>query len=621
MSNEQQHSLYERAIRYLKQSTLHIVSFTALVIVHNAVANPGSLQMPVILFLSVMALIFTASLQVNYFNKAMSIHSYHSATLAESTNKSSKRLALFNTLRLACMYGSNIILTSFSAAYVLFAPSNITVILAGFAIYHCLHSLRDYFSDRNALEFINRYFKITHDYNPDRKIMTSSFTFDDPNDFRKIAHSLSDEIKEKHHLTCQIAQISNEKLEVETGIISNEVMYQPVRIISRTNPEQQYWIEYSNLIHANNIHVLSKDFIITQNQDDATQDKIQQIRDIIASTSRKLADIRKLQSQLRTLCFSESMLTYRQAISTTNEECVPEQVTTAPQGEIAHNETLNQLLEHKNRWLDLCREENIDIQNTNPSPDTPSDQRTAARCAITMQPATIPLRVHLTDNYNGRGETFHCDALSLLKWLDSDPSGTDASTDMDLQEINALLSNQENQIPLMSKHQIKTVQENISPDLPSNPIALLLKYQPEDNIQALDLLLSSHYLKCRIHDRDLLTTLSDNDRRYFSLSEYLHEHDLHEHYALIVSKCYSSDTSMGSKMNDFAQDDNNEGALLNKRWPMHRYLMISHETEMQIAIDEEEVVFQTEYADRVIRNVLQPAMDKIKSQMDDEQDY
>ena len=629
MSNENRLTLYERTKRYLVRSSLHIVAFTALIIVHEAIANPASLHAPTVLFVSLMSIILLVSLQINHFNKAMNVFTYHSIASNHVPSEKSHRLKLFNTMRSTLMFAANLILTGFTITYALLAPSGTTAIALGLITYHLLHSVRDYLTDRNALEFINRYFKITMNNDQNTKILNSSLTLDDPSELHIAALNLSDEIKEKYQLTCQIEQIMNNQLEVGIGAITDQVMYQPVHLVSKSDPTVHYWVDYNNLIDKNNIHVIQKDFIVTHEHDPITQEKTRQIRTIIIETSAKLKQMRKLQSSLRMICNQESLQSYRQAIATTNEDIVPDNHQMDTEDNSSDSETImNQIKQSMNQWVDQCQQHDIEITNIPQSEEYANQaqsQRTPARCSITYQYANIPLIIKLTDQATGKTTQFHCDAQNLLNWLDCDPNDNeqknDASNTTDLQEIETLLQNQEKPIPLSTAHQLREIQERISPEEPSNPIALLLKQHQEDCVQALDILLSSHHMRCRIHDRDLLTTLSDPDQRYFSLSEYLDTHQLYNHYALIVSKCYAEDTSIGIKKLPHLNDNSSEASLLNKRWPMHRMLMISHETDMQIRLDLEEAGFQNQHAIRVMQHVLKPKINEIKDKIITDEEY
>ena len=377
---------------------------------------------------------------------------------------------------------------------------------------------------------------------------------------------------------------------------------------------------------------------ISHEHDPETQEKIQQIRAIMDAMSNGLTTLRDLQVKLRDINCQEAIQSYRQAIINTADEYAPSDMTApcqtparseTPTQNAAHHAAIAKLDSDKEAFIAYCKSIGIRTLDSHETQDITTTMATASSsplpsCAITGQTTALPIRIQLQHSKTLQTTTLYCDITNLLGWLDTDPQNNyegNIEVTLDYNAIEAIAKSQVMPMPAATYQQLHHIQDSMTSDKPSNPIALLLKTYGKDSLHALSLMMDNTNLRSRIHDLDLLTTLSHGDKRYFSLSEYLLANGLEEHYALIVDQCYNVHKGLD---NAPAQRLSQEGEiifLMHKRWPMHRFLMIDPDITIDYALELQAIDKLHQHAINVITHTLKPQLEKLCTQLDAERPY
>lgn len=599
---------------HVARSSVHFISFAALIVVRTAINNPILLHGPLMLFLSIISLLYIGTENLLNLQRSLSLHSFLKKILLGVDQESQKSISFFFNVKSFFMFSSNISIIAASAAILMLPSHGVALFIGSLLAFHTIYLLRDYLNTQQALDFIGRWFKLSVPSSP-RPSTESTFRSSDSERFFAIGHNLDPSILDKHQLSCHLYKILPDLDQTPPSY----VMRQPTLLTHRIT-NQEIWADQHMVIQ----HIFHlDDYIVSAPNSQPPQDKVNQIRSTLFTMEANLASTLSLQEKIRKITSHADFHAYAQAISSTQGEPLSQQSLSTPQQESPH--IIHRLREQKETLLSYCQNINFPVDDSTTSSDLmPTYRQDSDLCSITGTPPNIPLKVTLHNRETNKAtHEFSCDMLSLLQWLDNDPSNFEESSEkiIDKEALNALINHSEPPLPLLSTQQIRDVQSKLSDTRASNPIALLLLFHADNCSQALTAMLDSDLIRSRLHSPDLIKTLSSDGCQYFSLSHYLIENNLVDIHDLIIEKCYSNNTSSPIDPLSYLHLQPDATTLLCKRWPMQRTLLLSPETHFKITLDLQKLEHQHEHAEKVICEILEPRARSIQEQVSPYQEY
>ena len=95
-------------LRHVARSSVHFISFAALIIVRLTIKNPSLLQAPLMLFLSLSSLLYLGTENLLNLQRSMSLRSFLKKVAHGDNECSQKSIAFFHNLKSFFMFASNI---------------------------------------------------------------------------------------------------------------------------------------------------------------------------------------------------------------------------------------------------------------------------------------------------------------------------------------------------------------------------------------------------------------------------------------------------------------------------------------------------------------------------------
>lgn len=610
MSNESTGKTRSKFRVYLIYMTLHALAFLALAMIRAAVHHPVILENPLTLFASLVSLFYVSTLVSNQLHSAHhNLYTSYRVYLDHDKPKTPGHYALF-MLKLLSSVAVNTVLLFWTAFVLTYPTVNVVSAGVGFLAYHLLTLARDYCSSCYAFDFVDRYFGVT--MTPNSTMLKQSWSNEDNASYPYIAGHAGHrniDLVNRPELCCELHTLLPQ-LYTENPV----AMSRPLQLIHKRT-SAVIWAESE--VAVQHMSQISNDYMVRLYDQPACQAKIHEIRNYFESMTQRMKEFKQAQTQFRSLITNDVFKNYMQAISST-EDILPPNKSPRTTTTLS-TDLISDLNTQRNHVLAHFRSGPITRETT---PPTLSVGASAEYCAITGNSVTIPIIVRLTHTGTTQPEnnqTFYCDLYSLIHWLDDDPNGYHVSAQVTQDRL--IISQVIRDMPSMDKDtetKLQTVSSKLSDSSPSNPIGMLIAEHGLHAEKAITALLSTHYMRQRLHAPDLMKSIS---KGYLSLSEYLLTHRMYSLHHILTQHAYTSAVGSYQSTQGYSADMSGDDVLLHKRWPMGIAVLISPDVKVTFALDETMLHTKHQHMLDVIEHVLRPQVESIKSKLVDDKTY